>query len=171
MAERAELGDTFGNYLLHGIDEVFMPQAISMWPQTIAWKILLGLLLLILFGWGVKLWRSWQHNQYRREAWSALDTIQSRINTGNDNAAVGVAELIKAVALCSFPREQVAQLTGQQWLSFLNAHFPKKQFTSSEVLLTVAYVKPQHWQLSQQQLLTLVKEAKQWVKSHRGSIS
>ena len=33
--------NSFGNYMLHGIDEISLPPAVSWWPQTLGWKLLL----------------------------------------------------------------------------------------------------------------------------------
>ena len=79
MTERAELGNSFGNYLLHGIDEVIVPESISLIPQTIGWKIV-GVLLIAYILWRSFLaWRLWQKNWYRREGLQVLAKIKTSL--------------------------------------------------------------------------------------------
>ena len=65
----------FGNYLLHGITEIQLPQAVPWWPQTLAWKLLFLLLLLWLCYQVVNAYRRWHANRYRRIALKQLQQI------------------------------------------------------------------------------------------------
>jgi hypothetical protein len=130
------LPDIFGNYTLGDFNEVVSPEAISWWPQTVGWAwVGLGLLLLAgYYGW--KRLGHWYRNRYRGEAINKLRQLPDSGNT-----AVEVNRLLKLTALATFSREQVASLSGQQWVNFLNAQCPEPVFDSvqSELLALATY--------------------------------
>lgn len=160
--------DTFGNYMLHGIEEVHLPASISWWPQTFAWKIL-GLLAIA----GLSYWffvkaAYWWRNRYRRQAIADLAALQK----SGDSWQAAVAQLpilLKATALQAYPRDQVAQLSGQAWLAFLDAHYDGPRFceATGSRLLQVAYQPSDQWQLSEIDSQTLLRMAQRWIKDHK----
>jgi Ca-activated chloride channel family protein len=83
-----------------------------MVPQTVGWTILLGMVVIALL---YTLWRWRQHyraNAYRRQALSALESA------GRD--AVAIAAVLRRTALVAYPRTNVAGLSGEDWLIFLD---------------------------------------------------
>jgi uncharacterized membrane protein len=166
MTERAELGNSFGNYLLHGIDEVILPESISLIPQTIGWKIV-GVLLIAYILWRSFLaWRLWQKNWYRREGLQVLAKIKSVVDGGKTNAVSQLPALLKSVALQAYPRGEVAQLSGQLWLDFLDSKLVDKKFNAANALLMVAYSPMDGWQLSAEDVQTLFLSCENWISSH-----
>jgi uncharacterized membrane protein len=166
MTERAELGNSFGNYLLHGIDEVILPESISLIPQTIGWKIV-GVLLIAYILWRSFLaWRLWQKNWYRREGLQVLAKIKSVVDGGKTNAVSQLPALLKSVALQAYPRGEVAQLSGQLWLDFLDSKLVDKKFNAANALLMVAYSPMDSWQLSAEDVQTLFLSCENWISSH-----
>ena len=59
--------ETFGNYLVHGIDEIMLPDAITWWPSAPGWQVLALILLAWLLLRTIRLARRWWRNRYRRE--------------------------------------------------------------------------------------------------------
>jgi len=68
--------DTFGNYLVHGIDEIVIPDAIPWWPSAPAWKVLGVMLILLLMAQAIRWAKHWWRNRYRREALRQLEQLQ-----------------------------------------------------------------------------------------------
>lgn len=99
------------------------PEPLPWWPPAPGWWLLCALLLAAL-AWAA--WRGWRHyrnNQYRRTARQAVQAILAR-HAGHGDSARTLGELntvLKAVALRSCPRAEVASLSGERWRSFLNA--------------------------------------------------
>lgn len=89
------------------------PAAIPLTPQTTAWTVLaiLAALLVLWFAWRAV--RRWQANAYRRAALAELRAA------GED--PVAIAAILRRAALAAWPREQVASLSGGDWLRFLDA--------------------------------------------------
>lgn len=130
------LPEIFGNYTLGDFNEVVSPEAISWWPQTVGWTwVAAGLLILAGYhGW--KRLVHWYRNRYRGEAINKLRQLPDSGNT-----VVEVNRLLKLTALAAFSREQVASLSGEQWVGFLNAQCSEPVFDQAqgELLALAAY--------------------------------
>lgn len=109
------------------------PVPVAWTPQTAGWTWL-GLAVLIAFVLGAR-WLVQRHrkNAYRREALRELKTV-------SDNAAA-VSKLLRRSALAGFPREDVASLHGDAWLSFLADTYPGPALKgkTAETLLAAPY--------------------------------
>ena len=163
-----EFAKTFGNYLLHGIEEVHLPDAMGWWPQTIGWGLLGSFLLLALAYWFFLQAKLWWRNRYRREAFARLITIQTRA-TNWQSIVRELPFLLKATALHAFPRTDVAQLSGQAWLNFLDAQYPGPAFSNTlgTQLLQVAYQPENQWALLEDEAQTLINMSRQWILEHQ----
>lgn len=140
--------------LLDMLAPVPQPPAISMMPQTPGWLVLgLGLAGLALWGAG-HLRARHRANAYRRAALAELALA------GDD--AARIASLLRRTALAGFPREQVAGLSGDIWLSFLDQSYGGKGFSgdTGQVLLAAPY----RANTSDPALADL---ARRWISTHR----
>ena len=152
MEEQLEGLDLFE--LLDLLEPVPEPVPVSWTPQTAGWIWLgLAVILAILFA-TRRLIRRYRKNAYRREALRELKTVS--------NDASEVAKLIRRSALVAFPRADVAALTGEAWLSFLNGSYPgpSLQGQSAETLLTAPY-RPVTADAG------LAEFARDWISRHR----
>ncbi len=156
------LPEAFGNYALGDFVEVVSPTAVNWWPQTAGW----GWLAAALSGLACyHLWRflrHWYHNRYRREAATRLQGLAAA------RTPLRVSELnrlLKLTALAAFAREQVAQLSGEDWVAFLNQHCPAAPFSEDQgrLLALAAYTgEPVETGAAQQLLLASLA----WVREH-----
>jgi hypothetical protein len=124
------LPDAFGNYALGDFVEVVPPADISWWPQTTGWWWLAALLAGFAIHRGWKLLRHWYRNRYRREAAGQLEQLAS--SGSFDTLVSEVNRLLKLTALVAYSREQVARLSGQEWVDFLNSHCPNPPFSAEQ---------------------------------------
>lgn len=104
---------------LHPLRE---PPAIGWWPPAPGWWIGLALVLIGLAGLGWLAYRRWRSNRYRRRALRQLESLRQELAAEPDSQryAAAVNALLKAAALEAYPRQQVAALSGQEWIEFLN---------------------------------------------------
>lgn len=132
------------------------PPTISLWPATPLAKGLCALLLLLLLFFIWRQIQSYRANRYRR---AALAELQQ--SAGN---ATQIAEILRRTALVAYPREKVAALTGEDWLQFLNQHYPGTAFAGEvgHALLQSPYQKNATAQSS-----ALGKAAQDWIRQHR----
>ena len=160
--------NTFGNYLVHGIDEIILPEAVSWWPSAPGWQVLAlssGLLLIVQV---FRLAKRWWRNRYRREALRQLAQVQHQAGQLLDEVVSTLPYYIKATALQAYPRHDVASLSGNDWLAFLDAHYagPSFQEGVGKNLLNIAYLPREKWQLNHQEATQLIKLSRQWIAHH-----
>lgn len=128
--------------LLQQLHDIHLPAALGRWPLAPGWVALLGIMLLLLIVGVVWGWRWVRRGKVKREALRVLalyeKTYYAEMNTQTSSAALN--ELLKRVALAYFPREQVAQLYGKEWLVFLQETSKKLDFlTEGEAFLYAPY--------------------------------
>ena len=155
------LPDIFGNYILGDFVEVVSPASVSWFPQTTGW-ICLGALLGGLFLYrGAKRLRRWHHNRYRREAINRLVHV-----SGRSFSIVALNKLLKLTALSAFPREQVARLSGEEWVSFLNRQCEPPPFYPAlgKIIAEGAY---RQSRLTHANREALVAAALSWIRDHK----
>jgi hypothetical protein len=103
--------------------DIHLPPAIANWPWAPGWYVLASLLFLGVVGVVFFLWRRWYHGFTKRQALTLLAMYQRQhaqtLNASGISAQV--SELLKRVALVYFPRENVAGLQGEDWITFLDS--------------------------------------------------
>ena len=170
MADSApvEESDTFGNYLIHGIDEIVLPDVIAWWPTAPGWQVL-GALLIV--GLGIVLYRAtikWWQNRYRREVLRRLSVLQHHSDSRLQDVVAMLPFYMKTTALHAFPRKDVASLSGDKWLAFLDAHYPGPSFVSGpgHKLLSIAYLPREQWVLNDSECEKLISMSRLWIARH-----
>ena len=144
--------------LLDLLEPVPEPTPVSLWPQTVGW-VWLGLAVLVAVAWLLYRWHRWHRaNAYRREALKALALA------GSDPGAV--AEILRRAALSAFPRREIAGLTGEAWLAFLDRSYGGSGFSEGpgRLLAVAPYAGSGAGTASTAGLAPLAAE---WVRRHR----
>lgn len=135
------------------------PAPISMMPETVGW-VILGVCALAGLVVGLWYWRQNQaRNAYRDAALAALD------RAGNDPAAV--ASVLKRCALAAYPRGEVAALSGEDWLSFLDAAVGGEAFSAGpgRALANAPYTSGDVADAA------LIEAARHWIRAHPGALA
>ncbi|MGI9369199.1 MAG: DUF4381 domain-containing protein [Ruegeria sp.] len=141
--------------LFDRLEPVRAPKEISMLPQTVGW-IWLGAAILVLLIYGIWRWNTWRRaNAYRRAALAALDKVS--------DDPVAISAVLRRTALVAYPRERVASLYGNSWLTFLDSVAPQARFLGSVAGDTLTRA-PYHRTPSNPDL---AQKAKCWIKRHK----
>jgi hypothetical protein len=120
-----------------------VPPAVPWWPPAPGWFVVGGVALVLAVWTAWRAWRRWRAAAYRRAAraeWQRLRTWAA--DPGQREAALRqLPELVKRTALAVFPREEVAALSGMEWLRFLDRTGHTHDFTSGrgQLLVALAY--------------------------------
>ncbi len=156
---------------LQGLHEIFLPDPVRWLPQTVGWYALLGLVLLALPWWGYGRLRHFLANRYRRLALAELTALEGELKASEKRAQalVKVPVLLKKTALSAFPRVEVAGLSGEKWMTFLDHTMGGKEFTEGpgRLLRELAYMPASRVeQLSEAGVADLVRLVRRWIKRH-----
>lgn len=162
----------FGNGKLKGIQEITLPEPISYVPHTIGWLILLIVIVIVALVLGYKRYRYWQANRYRTFALERLAEIEQAVQVPETRlrSLIVLPVLIKQTALQAFPRDEIAQLSGNQWLGFLDRSCGTQEFTqgAGQLLPQLAYQSTLALaNLSEQRVNNLIGLIRQWITTHQ----
>ena len=107
--------------------DIQLPNEISWWPPAPGWWLLAALLLFMLAGLAWWLRRQRQRRAYRRFALAELLTARDAFEQSGDalHYAQQLNRVLKRAALTTWPHDEVANLSGAQWISFLDQQWPK----------------------------------------------
>lgn len=104
--------------LLAQLHDIHEPAPIGWWPPAPGWWLLAALILAAIAGtllWLHRRQKRREQNRYREEAVRLL----REINPDDARATEDINEILKRVAVTTFGRPHCGNLTGHQWLEFL----------------------------------------------------
>ncbi len=145
------------------------PAAIGWWPLAPGWWVLIALAVLAIIVGCYYLVKHYRANVYRRLALQQLQTIHTRLdqaNGGDKHSAISNTNaLLKSVALQVFPRHDIASLSGEAWLGFLNS---TRRSESTDTEFTAGFANAAYRaQVPELETGQLFRAAKNWILKHR----
>lgn len=155
------------------LHDIILPEPVSWMPQTSGWWAVLGLIGLAL-GWTVYVGvRRHRANRYRRLALVRLVLIEQALAdpSSRPTALSELPVLVKQTALAYRRRSEVAGLSGERWLRFLDESYGGRGFMEGpgRLLPGLAYAAPQA-ERSEDQIGELVQLIRHWIRQHDSSI-
>ena len=127
--------------------DLHLPDITGWWPLAPGWWFLIAL---VVFGLGLlvrRAYRNWRHNGPRRLALRRLAAINGEFEGGMSAAALGkeLSELTRRAMLAYSPRQEVAGLTGDEWLEWLDQGLEDSPFSkgAGKILESLPYVNSQ----------------------------
>ncbi|MCB1647472.1 MAG: DUF4381 domain-containing protein [Pseudomonadales bacterium] len=146
--------------------DLHLPTDIDSWPPAIGWWLLAAVAIGVAGFLLWKLWQYWRANSYRREGRKALLALKaSHSETGDIQAwLLAFNDLLKRVALTGYSREQVASLSGEAWVAFLDRTMGSHEFSmgAGQVLIDGSYKAEVSADVEALHQLGL-----QWISKHR----
>jgi len=126
--------------------DLHLPDPIGWWPLAPGWWVLIALALVGL-GWLLlKAWRRRQFNAPRRYAMSLFASVEAEYLLHRNPVMLGqqLSELLRRGMLAYAPRHEVAGLTGDSWLAWLDRDLPVPYFHTEggKSLLQLPYRDP-----------------------------
>ena len=141
--------------------DIHLPEPISAWPPALGWWLVFIIIITLLAA-SIYYWRKHiQRNRYRKDALQQLAILQRQSPT---DYLQQLNRLLKQTALAAEPTIDIASLSGQQWLAFLDSSGNTSDFSQgiAKVLLDGPYVPD----IADFNLLELDKVAERWIKQH-----
>lgn len=145
------------------LKDLHLPPAIGWWPPALGWWLVALAVPLCLAG------GYWLYKRLTRK--TAVKTANQQLLAIKHNTALTTLEklgalsiLLRRVAISLYPRAEVAALTGQQWLAFLDRALPNAPFSSGsgQLLVTANY---RNSLPSEQELSDLLSLCEAWLKA------
>ncbi|PTO64599.1 DUF4381 domain-containing protein [Vibrio splendidus] len=160
-------------YILRELHDVAIPDSVSWAPQTIGWKILGVILLLVAIYLAYRLALRWWNNRYRKEALQELVLLDAR----DKNSTERTFKVLKVVL--RYLDSSNAKLFGQAYVNRLNAYLPGSANTSENSNAFFADEVSKLWmqslidpnvRLSFEQRLEVIQTAMMWLKLHKPNV-
>ncbi len=174
MPDTAISNPDFGNYTIRGIEEIVIPPAVSWMPVTPAWKVAGLILLALLVMATYQAFGKWRSNQYRRDALKTITELRNAQHASGTELVRTLSALpsvLKSTALKAYPRTDVASLSGQAWLEFLNSNVKRQVFDDSNltVLHALAYQGRIEHAVAPAEADELLDRCEMWVRTHQAA--
>ncbi len=138
------------------------PDPVPFTFETIGWKVLAAVLIVMAAATIIALIRHYRKNRYRRQALSELNQLTSAEQLGH-----GLITL-KRTAISIYGREQVASLTGAPWYAFLDEKTKGKTRLSSYEAQLSAYVFEEKVP-AESDRKAIIEQIENWIKNHRAT--
>ena len=168
MARPDFLEEGFGTVARLGWEEVWVPEAVSYKPQTMGWGVLAAMVLAALIWVAWRAVRAYKANGYRRRALADLALLKARISE-DLMCATALPVLLKRTALGGFARREVASLTGNSWVAFLNSTCEDGfDASAAELLIRLSY--RGSGGVARTDIGALINAVERWVRRHRAAV-
>ncbi|MEZ8245503.1 DUF4381 domain-containing protein [Vibrio splendidus] len=160
-------------YILRELHDVAIPDSVSWAPQTVGWKILGVILLLVAIYLAYRLAQKWWNNRYRKEALQELMILDAR----DKNSTERTFKVLKVVL--RYLDSSNAKLFGKAYVNRLNAYLPVSANTSENSNAFFADEVSELWmqslidpnvRLSFEQRLEVIQTAMMWLKLHKPNV-
>ena len=128
---------------LAALRDIHGPPAPDFWPPAPGWIALAGLGIVLGLAAAAVAVRRWRAGRFRRDALANLRSLRARHAAGaaDTEIAMELSALIRRVALARRPREEVAGLTGDRWLAWLESTLPGIGVSARTALLDAPYAR------------------------------
>ena len=145
------------------VGDILEPDPIPFTFETIGWKIL-GVVLVLIAIFGFYKWlKLYKKNAYRREALKQISLVEVGSLTSQEQLNQ-LNIILKQVAILAFGREQVAELFGENWLLFLDSKNKKSEFIKYVTSFEDAIYSNK--EIDNITLQSIYKTTKSWINGH-----
>lgn len=113
--------------------DIHLPSEPADWPPAYGWWLLLALCLgLFVVALRYQLKRR-KFKQQRQEIVTMVDALEGQLKKGQGVTALAdLNTLLKRIAIQYYPRQEVASLSGEAWLQFLDNSGEMQNFTKGD---------------------------------------
>jgi len=144
--------------------DIHLPEAVGLWPLAYGWWVLLFVLLSLVLLMVFVYYRN-MRNRYSAItlAKKELEKIQDDFSQDNNSEKLvrQVSILIRRLSISIFPRTDVAHLTGENWLKFLDQHVEGELFSGGDgrILIDAPYRR----EFLSEDVESVVRHCSQWI--------
>ncbi|WP_456408284.1 DUF4381 domain-containing protein [Thiolapillus sp.] len=112
--------------------DIHLPPPVSWWPPAPGWWLLAALVVVAIGVLALYLRRRRRRRELYRVSLQELDAIRRAFASHADSQqlAAALSQLLRRVAITRWPDEEVAGLTGKDWLAWLDARSGGNDFSA-----------------------------------------
>ena len=140
--------------------DIHTPPAIEFWPLAPGWWFLIALILFTLACLCIVWQRHRQQTAYKRAALSQLQQIQQQSQSDKDFLQA-INSLLKQTALATQTRSDIASLSGDTWLNYLDQISRQDFFVNEGKVLATGPYQAEAPSINREQFLQGVQR---WIK-------
>ncbi len=107
--------------------DIHIPEPISWWPPAPGWWVL-AILIPLSFYLLYRLYKRLTRKTALKTAKKQFKQLQKADNLSPQEKLTQLTILLRRLAISLYPRAEVASLTGEQWLDFLDSSLPSPKF-------------------------------------------
>ena len=126
--------------------DLHLPEAISWWPLAPGWWVVIGITLIVIGYFLQRYLERRARGAARRHALQQLDGLLNDYESHRNvvTFAAQVSELLRRAMLAYAPRQNIAGLTGEAWLAWLDHDLAHPQFVAGpgRALIELPYRNP-----------------------------
>lgn len=123
--------------LISQLRDIHYPPKIPLWPLALGWYFVIAIILLSIFIAGYFGFKYLTKRRLRKIVLQRLDELQNQQHTQH-HIAEELSMLLRRAALAIYPRQEVAGLYGEKWLSFLDKTSMSTEFTQGDGRLLIS---------------------------------
>jgi hypothetical protein len=155
---------------LQNLYDLITPPPVPWCPPAPGWYVVGGVVLLLALWAGRVWWRRWRAATSRRLALAELRRLEARAGDAAQRASAlqELPVLLKRTALAAFPRQEVASLSGNAWLAFLDRTGHTSAFTHGlgQLLPVLSYDPDAAGRLAAYEVTELFDVVATWIQHH-----
>lgn len=149
--------------------DIHLPAEPGFWPPAPGWWLVAAMVFALLVWVGMKSREYYRIHRQRQRILRVLEQLESA--SGQSETPVFLAQismLLRRLALMRFPRKDIAALTGDAWLEFLDSSGGNGQFCrgAGRVLADGPYVRDIRDSVDSRALGSLIRT---WIKKNSGA--
>ena len=114
------------------LHDIHLPEAAGWWPPAIGWWVLTILVLLLLTWVTLKTWQWFRFYSWQKKLLNEFNhkiSLPSQSSQSSQVQVTAITEALRQSALTLYPDDHVANLTGADWLGFLESHGQNTPFS------------------------------------------
>lgn len=147
------------------LKDIHLPGVMGWWPPAIGWWILLVIIPLFI-GFIIWLYRRITRKTAVKSAKKWLTLIEQDDTLDDQQKLIQLSELVRRAAISCSSRNEVASLTGQAWLSYLDSSVTGKPFTQGVgVVFADGHYRKQPY--SNLEIAPLIALCKSWLSAQK----
>lgn len=144
---------------------LYEPSPVGFHFETLGWYILFSILTILVILFLIKAGLKYHKNSYRRQATQLVSTIEARFLSTPEAACINeLMVVLKQVSLTTYTRADVANLSGQSWLEFLESKSTGLSFVQYKDLLQKALYQDEVEHI--EEIKQLFLSSKKWINHH-----